>query len=155
MGNQLRETKDKSRQQSHKERHPNLTRKGTEKVSWFARNFPQFFTEKVTSNRKAPLVTKTIQPQKSNWVVLVRKVGKKQTSFLKLEKTSDSKMMRFHCDQTGNEWYIQPALLVSMAVMPKINHVSDWTGVRVPGKEDLVVNRIQLLTALRFFKVLT
>ena len=150
MSQQLTEPHTRQ-QQGDKIEHPNHTSKGADKIGWFAKNFPQFFTAEIIANRKAPLV---MQPSKPNWVMLRRKVGKKQTSFIRLEKLSDGTLM-FSCGVTNNKWRIQPALLISMAVMPKTNHVSDWAGIRILGKEDLVVNRVNLLTALRFFKVLS
>ena len=153
MGPQLVENNTRQ-QHADKHEHPNHTGKGAGKISWFAKNFPQFFTEKVIANRKAPLTITTKPPKKRDLVTLVRKLGKGQTGFIHLQKTSDG-TMKFHCDVTDSEWKIQPALLISMAVMPKTNHISNWAGIRIPGKEDITVNRAQLLTALRFFEVLT
>jgi hypothetical protein len=153
MGDQLTESNARQ-QQGHGNEHPNHTSKGTSKVNWFAKAFPQFFTDKVIANRKASLATTTKPPQKRDLVTLVRKIGKGQTGFIHLEKTPDG-TMKFHCDVTDSEWKIQPTLLISMAVMPKTNHISDWAGIRIPGREDITVNRAQLLTALRFFGVLT
>lgn len=152
MSQQLTESNTRQ-QRTDQQEHPAHKGKGVSRVGWFAKNFPQFFTAKVIANRKTPLKITTVKPAKPNRVTLKRKLGRKQTGFIQLEKMSDD-TMKFSCDKTEDEWTIESTLLITMAVTPKINHVSDWAGIRISGKKDLVVNRLQLLTALRFFEVL-
>lgn len=149
MSPQLKQITDK--QPNYHEGHPNFD--GNKKIIWFAKQFPKFFTKSIINNRTAPLVIKPTQPSKQNLFMLQRRVSHSKTDFIRLERVSVS-ALKFTYEISGESWTIQSTILVSMVVTLKTNHVSEWVGIRIKGGPTITVKRNQLLTALRFFKIL-
>lgn len=125
-----------------------------ERIGWFAKNFPHFFTTKVVEHRKKPLVTPAVQP-KAAPVFMKRNMGNGQIGFIGLKQYLGNRF-KFFCKQTSREWLIEPIVLVGLitSINRRTSRNTVWVGIRI-GNEVLTVDRTQLLHALRYFKLLT
>lgn len=117
----------------------------SERVSWFEKTFPWFFTPKVVANRETGRVlVSPAKPPKKSWRSIARKPG-----------TGCATHMALHMKQGGSFFFKCPCKNIPMPIdrtalmsMLATSHGKEWVVFRV-GTESFELSRGQLRAAIQ------
>lgn len=121
-----------------------------DKISWFKRTCPWFFTEKVVANRESGFVLVSPKPppkqhwQPLNWQPIGRKPGTGRSPHVLLHLNGDTKSFYFKCTCEGVPLPVTRDVLMAAI---SLGQKHEWVRIGV-GTEVFHLNRTELRTAI-------